>query len=112
MALSGVHLVFGQCDFDTVANTPLIGQPAQATLLGKALASQTMSGAGTSTISAVAPTNGSKLPVCSIMASAAIFYAVGKNPDATSGTRRYFDPSFGPLDFYCDVGDFFAWIAA
>lgn len=106
MALSGVHITFGYSDSGGTA------LPYYAT------SSQTMAAATTSTV--VAPSGPSPgldrgttyLPLLSISASAAIFYAVGSSPDATSGARRYMDPTFGREDIFVNPGDKFAWVAA
>src|SRR6266404_2030618 len=107
MALSGVHIAFGGCSIGIYNG---LGQP---TLLGECSASETLANAGTSTITAPPVQGGIKgQPTLSISASAAIFYAVGTNPDATNGPRRYMDPVFGREDIFCSPGDKFAWIAA
>lgn len=106
MALSGVHITFGYSDSGGTA------------LPYQAISSQTMTIGATSTISAPPPPapgldrNTVYLPLLSISASAAIFYAVGTNPDATNGPRRYMDPTFGREDIFVNAGDKFAWIAA
>ncbi len=108
MALSGVHITFGYSNSGG-SELPYV-----------AVSSETISGAGTSTISApAAPVpashvdrNTTYLPLLSISASAAIFYAVGPNPDSTNGPLRYMDPTFGREDIFVNPGDKFAWVAA
>lgn len=98
MALSGVHIVFGLC----------ATSGSQAALPGNPISSDTMASAGTSTV--VAP-NISGAILLTITASVPIFYAIGKTPNATSGTRRY----LGALvreDVFVRAGDKFAWIVA
>src|SRR6267154_2341836 len=104
MALSGIHITFGYSN------------SGGSELPYNAVSSQTMTDAGTSTISAPsapAPAshldrNTTYLPLLSISASAAIYYAVGTNPDATAGPRRYMDPTFGREDIFVNAGDKFA----
>jgi hypothetical protein len=108
MALSGVHITFGY------SNSGGSELPYGAT------ASETMAAATTSTV--VAPSapgpalhldrNTTYLPLLSISASAAIFYATGPNPDASASPRRYMDPTFGREDIFVNPGDKFAWVAA
>ncbi len=108
MALSGVHITFGYSAGGNIGGTLLVY---------KATSSQTMASATTSTVTA--PAQGTSFgdialqPTCSISASAPIYYALGPTPDATSGARRYFDPTTvaaGSIDVYCDPGDKLAWI--
>lgn len=103
MALAGVHITFGSFAGgfgDGTADTILPYKP---------VASQTMAGAGTSTISAPSSRNNDKA-LCSICASAAIFYAVGPTPDTTNGPLRYYDPAWGrPEDIFVDAGDKVGW---
>ena len=108
MALSGVHITFGYSN------------SGGSELPYNAVSSETMAAATTSTVYAPSPPapashldrNTTYLPLLSISASAAIFYAVGTAPDATNGPRRYMDPTFGREDIFVNPGDKFAWIAA
>ncbi|MDA9510924.1 hypothetical protein XI09_40975 [Bradyrhizobium sp. CCBAU 11386] len=79
--------------------------------MAKATASDTMAAAGTSQKTASEGPPGCH-PMISITASLAIFYAIGPNPDATNGPRRYYDPAFGTTDIAVNAGDRFAWVAA
>lgn len=110
MALSGVHITFGYSTGGNIGGNLLVY---------KAVSSQTIASAGTSTITApAAGTSYGDLvlhPTCSISAVVPIFYALGPAPDATSGPRRYYDPTnatAGSIDVYCDPNDKFAWIIA
>lgn len=103
MALAGVHICFGYANGGPVPQTG----PSGTLLPYSAKSSQTMASPATSTISAPIGQ-----PLLSISASAPIFYAVGPNPDATNGPRRYYDPTFGREDILVNVGDKFAWILA
>jgi hypothetical protein len=107
MALSGVHITFGY------SNSGGSELPYTAT------SSELMAAATTSTVFAPSPPaprsvdrNTTYLPLLSISASAAIFYAVGPNPDSTNGPLRYMDPAFGREDIFVNPGDKFAWVAA
>jgi hypothetical protein len=96
MALAGVHITFGS-----------LRVAGGGALLFSADASQTMASAGTSN-----PNPDTGTSVLSISASAPIFYAVGKAPDATNGPRRYMDPANGNVDVFVNPGDMMAWILA
>lgn len=97
MALTGIHLEFGATAVGNGANT-----------LQHALClTQTMASAGTSN-----PNPNNATTLLSISASAPIFYAVGPNPDATNGLRRYMDPANGRADLFVEPGDKVAWIFA
>jgi hypothetical protein len=102
MSLVGVHITFSDMA-QGLAQSP-------ALLPYRATGSQYMNGPGTSTV--VAVSHGNSQPLLSISASAPIFYAVGPAPDPINGPRRYYDPSFGREDLFCDPGDTFAWILA
>jgi hypothetical protein len=109
MALSGVHIAFGQSAFGLQTT---VGQP---TLPYACFVSQTMASAGTSTINAPSLTgvDGVVLQtLLSISASAPIFYATGPNPNASGTQRRYMDPAFGREDIFVNGGDYFAWVFA
>lgn len=97
MALSGVHL--------TLSNW---GPAASAALPAELLGSQTMAVAGTSTL--VAPAR----CLLTVASSAAIYYAYGTAPDATTGRRRYYDPATASQreEVILQGGDKIAWIAA
>lgn len=111
MALSGVHICFGYGAGGVVSSS-------EVPLPIDAQSSQNMTSPGTSTISAPAIRGIGNLPLLSICASAAIYYAIGANPDASgSGAypRRYFDPTSGGgsrEDIFVQAGDKFAWVAA
>lgn len=108
MALAGVHLTFG---YARVQGGYL--KQFGATMLYKAVSSQTMSSAATSTISAPDTVDPLQRAIASINASAAIFYVVGPNPDINNGPRRYFDPSLNSRDdVLVDAGDKIAWVFA
>lgn len=98
MALTGVHIEFGASN---------VGSYGQETLQYCMALSQTMASAGTSSAN---PNN--SVTLCSISASAPIFYAVGPTPDATNGPRRYMDPANGRADLFVNPGDKVAWIFA
>lgn len=105
MALTGVFITFG------ITSTGSYDQPpTNAILLGPAVSSQLMASPATASI--IAPGSVGAKPVCSISASAPIYYSLGPNPNPTSGTARYLDPSFGREDVFCNAGDEFAWIFA
>lgn len=97
MALSGVHLTLSTW-----------GPAASAALPADLIASQTMASAGTSTLVANARC------MLTVSASAAIYYAYGPNPDATSGPRRYYDPAATSQreEVILQQGDRIAWILA
>lgn len=101
MALSGVHIAYGSM---------LPDQVGQITLLYTCTASQSMTSPGTAGI--FAPGDVGFQCVLSISASAAIFYAVGHQPNASTGPRRYYDPSFGREDIFVDPETQFAWVFA
>jgi hypothetical protein len=105
MALAGVQITFS----DTARGQAV----APALLPYQTTSSQTMASPGTSSIKALGRGIVNQ-PMLSVNASAPIFYAVGPNPDPTgaAGPRRYFDPSFGREDIFCDPGDLFAWVFA
>ena len=102
MALTGVHITFSNLAEGLVQSPALL--PYRAT------GAQTMATPGTSTVMAVF--QGNMQPLLSISATAPIFYAVGPVPDPINGPRRYYDPSFGREDIFCDPGDLFGWIFA
>lgn len=108
MALSGVNITFGYTQDGEVYKS---GSP----LPSSAASSQTMASPTTSTISAPPRIGIGILPLLSISASAAIFYATGAAPDASGNAgypRRYYDPQFGREDIFVEPGDKFAWVAA
>lgn len=109
MAFSGVHIAFGYTDDGQMYKNSAMPLPFNAKL------SQSMSSPTISTIAAP-PTIGLGMPpLLSISASAPIFYATGKMPDASgngSYPRRYYDPAQGREDIFVDAGDKFAWIWA
>jgi hypothetical protein len=103
MSLTGVHIAFGSA---IGLSHALTGQPTLPYLLSS---SQTMSSAGTSTISAPGNVN-TEQALLSISASAPIYYCTG--PLSTlniNGPTRYMDPSFGREDIVVNSGDYFAW---
>jgi hypothetical protein len=102
MALAGVHIVFSDLA-EGLAQSP-------ALLPYRATGAQYMAAPGTSTVAAVF--HGNSQPLLSISASQPIFYAVGPVPDPINGPRRYYDPSFGGEDLFCDPGDTLGWIFA
>jgi hypothetical protein len=104
MALAGVLITFSDMA-EGLAQSP-------ALLPYRATGSQYMAAPGTSTVMGLQ--HGIAQVLLSISASAPIFYAVGPNPDPTGVTtpRRYYDPSFGREDLFCDPGDKFAYIFA
>jgi hypothetical protein len=102
MALTGVHITFSDLA-EGLAQSP-------ALLPYRATSAEMMAVPGTSTVAALF--HGNSQPLLSISAQAPIFYAVGPNPDPINGPRRYYDPSFGREDIFCDPGDTFGWILA
>lgn len=98
MAFTGVHITFGPTRND-------YGQDTLAFTTG--CFSQTMASAGTTGAN---PNN--SVTLLEISASAPIFFAVGPNPDATNGVRRYMDPANGSYDMFANPGDKVAWIFA
>lgn len=103
MALAGVHITFS-------AFAGGFGNGTADTILPyKPALSQTMAAAGTSTISAPTNRNNDKA-LCTLYASAAIFYAIGPAPDINAGPLRYYDPAWGRgEDIFVDPGDKVAW---
>jgi hypothetical protein len=99
LALSGVFITFSDTARGLVQGHALL--PYRAT------GSQLMPSPGTSTVEALA--HGIAQQLLSISASAPIEYTVGPDPDLTSGVIRYYDPSLGREDVFCDPGDKFAW---
>lgn len=103
MSLAGIHIVFGGTRGNDGAVLPY-----------NAAASQTMAS------SAVSNPNVSSGPaLLSISASAAIWYAMGKNlklSQLTDGVtpRRYYDPTSagGREDIFIDAGEELAWMFA
>jgi hypothetical protein len=102
MPLAGVEITFS----DMAQGLP----QSPALLPYRATGSQTMASPGTSTVMALA--HGIEQPLLSISASAPIIYAVGPSPDPVNGPSRYYDPTFGREDIFCDPGDKFAWVFA
>ncbi|WP_439404744.1 hypothetical protein ACNJX9_25335 [Bradyrhizobium sp. DASA03076] len=106
MALSGVHIV---CGFTGVHG----GGHGGSALLARAVWSQTMGSPGaTSNVSPLeTPLEGEC--VFSLFSSADIYFAIGTNPDATSGTRRFL-PANTQVDVFGDRagGEKVAWILA
>ena len=105
MALSGVHI---ECGY---AGGQGIGDNYFA--LRKTLVwSETLAGPGTTSNSAPAAnpkTTGS--PIFSIIASQAIFYATGLNPDPVNGPRRFLGAGIKE-DLFVNQDDKFAWTLA
>lgn len=104
MALSGVHITAGY-------SGPYGGSHGQVALLGRAVWSQTMASAGTTTNSAPAASDLEREPIFSLYSSADVYYAIGPTPDATSGTRRFL-PATTAVDVFAAQGDKVAWILA
>jgi hypothetical protein len=106
MALLGVHIV---CGFTGVHG----GAHGQVALLGRTVWSQTMLSAGTTTQASPYESNIEGEPVFSLYSSGDIYYAIGTNPDATSGTRRFLAANT-PADVFGDRagGEKVAWIFA
>lgn len=81
-------------------------------LEGDADGSEMMPSPGVSNTSAPTERGIGLKPILTIAASAPIFYATGRSPDATNGPRRYFDPSRGNKQIFVNGGDKVAWIYA
>jgi hypothetical protein len=104
MALSGVHISCGY-------SGPNGGAHGQVSLLGRAMWSQTMASAGTTTRVAPDISDSERESIFSLYASADIYYALGVTPDAATGTRRFL-PAATAVDVFAQPGDKVAWILA
>lgn len=107
MALSGLHVT---CGF---AGEPR-GSASSIPLLGAAVWSETMANPGTTTMEAPPAPSMPALagrPVFSVRASADAWIAVGPNPDAAAGPRRYLAANTD-FDFFVEPGHKLAWTAA
>lgn len=102
MALSGMHIACGY------VGAPVYKGTGQA-LMGRLVGSQTMSGAGTSTLVAPEATAQKGDPAFQVRASSDSYVAVGPAPDATNGAR-HFIPANETVTVYADPGDKIAWI--
>ena len=105
MALSGLHVVCGYAGGRT-PNTPFpLPLPASAAW------SETLAVAGSTTNKA--PGNDATFgqPMMSVRSSVDAWVAMGENPNATSGPRRYIAANTD-YDFFVNTGDKLAWIAA
>jgi hypothetical protein len=98
MSLTGVVITFS----DMAQGLP----QSPALLPYRATGSQTMTTPGMSSVTAVA--HGIEKPLLSISAAVPIIYSVGPAP-SLSGPCRYYDPSFGREDIFCDPGDYVIW---
>ncbi|ALN73519.1 hypothetical protein [Aureimonas sp. AU20] len=113
MALSGLHVAcgfvggYGRSQAGSVASSSIAVIP----LLSKAVWSETLASAATTTSSAPAGGNGAGAPVFTIRSSIDAWVAIGVAPDATIGPRRLI-PAGTDVHLFVDSGDKLAWVAA
>jgi hypothetical protein len=101
MAFTGVNIAFSE----PIAPNNTAGG-SFFTVPYSTSAAETMSSAGTSSISA---SGNNEQSLLTINASAAIFYTTGPTPNINGTTVRYMDPANGPVSMIVNSGDFFAW---
>jgi len=109
MAFSGVHITCGFTGF----TSDKFPQQRRIALLGTAVWSETMSSPGTTTHASPYEDELAGEPVFSLYSSADIYFAIGPNPDATNGTRRFLQANT-PMDIFGDRagGEKVAWVLA
>ncbi|WFU84372.1 hypothetical protein QA645_17010 [Bradyrhizobium sp. CIAT3101] len=103
MAFSGVHVSCGYAGYNK----------RNIALLAECKWSQSMATAGTTTNASPVESEVLGAAVFSITATLDIYFAIGTNPDATNGPRRFLQMNTS-MDVFAkrEGGEYLAWIAA
>jgi hypothetical protein len=106
LALSGVHVACGY-------SGPGYNKRHEVALLAECKWSQTMATAGTTTNASPIESEFAGAAIFSIISTVDIFFAIGTNPDATNGSRRFLQANT-PMDVFGkrEGGEYLAWVAA